>query len=119
MAKSDATLETEAAEFLGHSVRALQNWRSRGGGPEFIRVSARSIRYRRRDLIAPLRQVLVVAEDLQEQRHLILDRQRHLLRIRPHAEAERDGDEEENMLQTGLQAVSDGSFRTGGRSEST
>ena len=44
--------ETEAAKFLGYTVRALQNWRVRGGGPKFIKVSARSIRYRRRDLIA-------------------------------------------------------------------
>ncbi|WP_417514766.1 helix-turn-helix transcriptional regulator [Minwuia sp.] len=44
--------ETEAAEFLCYSVRALQNWRVRGGGPDFIKVSARSIRYCRRDLIA-------------------------------------------------------------------
>jgi predicted DNA-binding transcriptional regulator AlpA len=44
--------ETEAAEFLGYTIRALQNWRLRGGGPQFIKVSRRSIRYRRRDLIA-------------------------------------------------------------------
>lgn len=44
--------EQAAAEFLGYSIRALQNWRVRGGGPSFIRVSSRSIRYRRRDLIA-------------------------------------------------------------------
>lgn len=44
--------EIVAANFLGYSVRALQNWRVRGGGPEFVKVSARSIRYRRRDLIA-------------------------------------------------------------------
>jgi predicted DNA-binding transcriptional regulator AlpA len=44
--------EREAAEFLGYSVRALQNWRVRGGGPKFVKVSARSVRYRRRDLIA-------------------------------------------------------------------
>ncbi len=43
--------EVAAAECLGYSVRALQNWRNRGGGPLFIRVSKRSIRYRRRDLI--------------------------------------------------------------------
>ena len=42
--------EQAAAGFLGYSVRALQNWRIRGGGPEFIKVSRRSIRYRRRDL---------------------------------------------------------------------
>jgi predicted DNA-binding transcriptional regulator AlpA len=44
--------ETEAADFLGYSVRALQNWRVRGGGPLFVKVSARSVRYRRADLLA-------------------------------------------------------------------
>lgn len=44
--------ETEAAKFLGYTVRALQNWRVRGGGPAFIKSSRRAIRYRRRDLIA-------------------------------------------------------------------
>ncbi len=44
--------ENEAAEFLSYSVRALQNWRVRGGGPLYVKVSARSIRYRRRELIA-------------------------------------------------------------------
>jgi hypothetical protein len=44
--------EKEAADFLCYSVRALQNWRVRGGGPAFIKVSARSVRYCRRDLIA-------------------------------------------------------------------
>ena len=44
--------EREAANFLGYSVRALQNWRVRGGGPRFVKVSGRSVRYRRRDLIA-------------------------------------------------------------------
>ncbi len=42
--------EREAASILCYSVRALQNWRHRGGGPMFVRVSARSIRYRRSDL---------------------------------------------------------------------
>ncbi|SDH27481.1 helix-turn-helix transcriptional regulator [Roseospirillum parvum] len=44
--------EVEAAGFLGYTTRALQNWRVRGGGPKFVKVSARSIRYRRRDLLA-------------------------------------------------------------------
>ncbi len=44
--------ETEAADILCYTVRALQNWRVRGGGPKFIKVSSRSIRYRRRDLLA-------------------------------------------------------------------
>jgi predicted DNA-binding transcriptional regulator AlpA len=43
--------EQEAAEFLGYTIRALQNWRVRGGGPRFVKVSGRSIRYRRRQLI--------------------------------------------------------------------
>lgn len=42
--------EKEAARFLGYSVRALQNWRLRGGGPQYVKVSSRSVRYRRRDL---------------------------------------------------------------------
>lgn len=44
--------EREAAEFLGYTIRALQNWRVRGGGPHFVKVSSRSIRYRRHELIA-------------------------------------------------------------------
>ncbi len=44
--------ERDAAAFLGYSTRALQNWRLRGGGPVFVKVSSRSIRYRRRDLMA-------------------------------------------------------------------
>ncbi len=44
--------ERQAATFLGYTVRALQNWRLRGGGPRFVKVSSRSIRYRRRDLLA-------------------------------------------------------------------
>ena len=43
--------ENEAALFVGYTVRCLQNWRVRGGGPSFVKVSRRSIRYRRRDLI--------------------------------------------------------------------
>lgn len=43
--------EQDAAAFLGYTIRALQNWRLRGGGPKFVKVSKRSIRYRRRDLI--------------------------------------------------------------------
>lgn len=42
--------ETEAADRLGFSIRALQNWRHRGGGPRFVKVSGRSVRYRIRDL---------------------------------------------------------------------
>ncbi|WP_202526126.1 helix-turn-helix domain-containing protein [Sneathiella litorea] len=51
--------ERVAADFLGYTVRALQNWRVRGGGPDFVKVSSRSIRYRRRDLIAWAESLLV------------------------------------------------------------
>ncbi|MRG73926.1 helix-turn-helix domain-containing protein [Alphaproteobacteria bacterium HT1-32] len=43
--------EQEAARFLGYTDRALQNWRLRGGGPAFVKVSKRSIRYRVGDLL--------------------------------------------------------------------
>ncbi|MGH3426018.1 MAG: helix-turn-helix transcriptional regulator [Mycobacteriales bacterium] len=36
--------EREVAELLGCSIRTLQGWRWRGGGPPFIRVG-RSVRY--------------------------------------------------------------------------
>ncbi len=46
------SLETErhAADFLGVTTRALQKWRATGTGPQFVRISGRCIRYRRRDL---------------------------------------------------------------------
>ncbi|OGI41832.1 MAG: hypothetical protein A2150_00515 [Candidatus Muproteobacteria bacterium RBG_16_64_11] len=43
--------EAQAAEFLGLSIKTLQKWRHTGSGPEFLRLSARCIRYRRRELI--------------------------------------------------------------------
>jgi predicted DNA-binding transcriptional regulator AlpA len=43
--------EHQAADMLCYSVRALQNWRHRGGGPRFVKVSARSVRYRIADLL--------------------------------------------------------------------
>ena len=42
--------ETEAAAFLGLTIRCLQGWRYKGRGPKFVRVSARCIRYRRSEL---------------------------------------------------------------------
>ncbi len=39
-----------AAIILGVTPRCLENWRHRGGGPNFIRISARCIRYRRSDI---------------------------------------------------------------------
>ncbi len=50
---SDALIrQEEAARLLGVSPRALEAWRYRGGGPKFIRISGRCIRYRRADLQA-------------------------------------------------------------------
>lgn len=47
----DALLRDDAAaELLGFTTRALADWRRRGCGPRYVRVSARAIRYRRRDL---------------------------------------------------------------------
>ena len=40
----------QAAAFLNFTPRALESWRIHGGGPHFVRVSARAVRYRRRDL---------------------------------------------------------------------
>ena len=40
-------LETEAAEFLDLTPRSMQAMRQRGGGPRFIRLSSRCIRYTR------------------------------------------------------------------------
>lgn len=52
ISKEQLLNETQAADILCYSVRALQNWRHRGGGPRFVKVSARSVRYRYSDLIA-------------------------------------------------------------------
>ena len=48
---SDALLfTTEAAFLLGLSPRTLEAFRLRGGGPPFIAVTPKAIRYRRQDL---------------------------------------------------------------------
>lgn len=44
--------ESKAAALLDVSLRALQAWRQHGGGPLFVRISSRCIRYRRCDLFA-------------------------------------------------------------------
>lgn len=43
--------ESQAAAFLKFTPRALQMWRYRGGGPQFVKISSRAVRYRRRDLL--------------------------------------------------------------------
>ena len=48
----DAALnENHAAEYLGVSVRTLQAWRVRGGGPRYVKIG-RAVRYQRRELAA-------------------------------------------------------------------
>jgi hypothetical protein len=42
--------ENQAAEFLGVSVRTLQAWRVRGGGPPYVKIG-RAVRYQRRTLV--------------------------------------------------------------------
>ena len=44
--------EKQAAEFLGLKPRTLQAWRWSGGGPKYVRLSARAVRYRQSDLDA-------------------------------------------------------------------
>lgn len=41
----------EASRLLGISVATLNTWRSRGGGPEFIKVGCRAVRYQRKQLM--------------------------------------------------------------------
>jgi DNA-binding transcriptional MerR regulator len=41
----------EAATLLGVEPRTLEAWRCRGGGPPFVQVSSRAIRYRQADLV--------------------------------------------------------------------
>ena len=49
----DALLtEEQAAEFINFTPRFLQARRQRGGGPAYVRVSPRAVRYMRRDLIS-------------------------------------------------------------------
>jgi hypothetical protein len=40
----------EAAEYLRVSPKTLEGWRTRGGGPRFIQLRTRAIRYRIDDL---------------------------------------------------------------------
>lgn len=44
--------EEQAAALLSVSMRTLQGWRTRGGGPKFVSISKRAVRYRVADLMA-------------------------------------------------------------------
>ena len=43
--------ETEVADLICITARALQNWRLRGGGPEYVKIG-RSVRYQRSDVMS-------------------------------------------------------------------
>ena len=47
--------EEEVAKMLSLSPRTLQGYRYRGGGPAFVRIGARAIRYRTSDLLRWMR----------------------------------------------------------------
>jgi predicted DNA-binding transcriptional regulator AlpA len=49
----------QAAEMLNVSPRCLSNWRHRGGGPNFIRLSSSAVRYRTEDVEDWLEQRLI------------------------------------------------------------
>lgn len=42
----------KAAEVLGVGVKTLERWRSQGDGPQFVKLSASTVRYRAVDLNA-------------------------------------------------------------------
>ena len=42
--------EKEVADLICVTQRALQNWRLRGGGPEYVKIG-RLVRYQRRDVM--------------------------------------------------------------------
>lgn len=43
--------ESQAAEFLGISVKTAQGWRFKGEGPQFVKVGKKAIRYQIQDLL--------------------------------------------------------------------
>ncbi len=47
---SELLTEEQAAKFLKVTPNTFKNWRHRGGGPVFVRLGKRLIRYRQSDL---------------------------------------------------------------------
>ncbi len=48
----EEAVNTRAASRLtGVPVTTLETWRSRGGGPRFLKLGAKSVRYQRRELL--------------------------------------------------------------------
>jgi predicted DNA-binding transcriptional regulator AlpA len=66
-------LTTEAAAgFLGISAWTLFDWRKRGGGPPFVRLSRNTIRYPLDDLVAWLRARRVVGDAKPPEKRLVM-----------------------------------------------
>jgi len=53
---SELLTPEEAAKIMGRAVTTLQSMRSNGGGPKFIKVGHRTVRYKREDIMAWLEQ---------------------------------------------------------------
>jgi predicted DNA-binding transcriptional regulator AlpA len=47
----EAVNTSEASRLVGFPVCTLHTWRSRGDGPPFLKIGARSVRYQRRALL--------------------------------------------------------------------
>lgn len=47
---SELMRQDEVAKLLNVSPRVLEAWRCRGGGPTFVKISVRCVRYRRDDV---------------------------------------------------------------------
>ena len=50
--QNELMTERQAADYLQITIRTTQAWRYRGGGPRFVRISSRCVRYRKPDLDA-------------------------------------------------------------------
>jgi len=49
---SDLLTPEQAAELMSRSVLTLQDMRTKGGGPKYVKLGHRTIRYRREDIEA-------------------------------------------------------------------
>lgn len=51
--------EEDVAQLLGHAKATLRKWRVNGGGPRYVKISRRSVRYRHSDLLEWIEKHLV------------------------------------------------------------
>lgn len=55
----EEAIDTKAASKLtGVPVQTLETWRSRGGGPRFVKLGSKTVRYPRRELLGWMRKRL-------------------------------------------------------------